>query len=189
MNTRKRKEKLREHLLNKRSRLPKEQWAELSRRVINRLRRLSYFPQKDIVHCYASMNERREVDTHSLIRTLLATGKQVVVPVMSEGVLTHHRLHSFRDLHPNEFGVPEPIKKAPVALAKLELVIVPMVGGDEARNRLGYGGGYYDRFLSKVEAPTIGLLFEKNVVAELPVEPFDVPLDLIVTEERVIGSL
>jgi len=134
------------------------------------------------------MNERREVETQELIIEMLSKGKCVVVPVtdFETGSLDHIKLDKFEDLEANKWGVLEPKAGSSVEPQKLDLVVVPMVGGDEQCNRIGYGEGFYDRFLQDVSCPKIGLLFEKNIVPEIPVEEFDIPLDAIITEQRVI---
>jgi 5-formyltetrahydrofolate cyclo-ligase len=71
-------------------------------------------------------------------------------------------------------------------IEKLGLVIVPMVGGDNQKNRIGYGKGFYDRFLKQVDCPTVGLLFNECLVQKIPVEPFDVSLGKIITEDQII---
>lgn len=119
---------------------------------------------------------------------MLSQGKKVVVPVTNfvDGTLKHVLLSSFDILQENKWGVLEPTSGERVSTEQLELVIVPMVGGDEEGNRMGYGEGFYDRFLSNVSCPKIGLLFEQNVIDALPVADYDIPLDKIITEQRVI---
>ncbi|MDZ7693227.1 MAG: 5-formyltetrahydrofolate cyclo-ligase [Balneolaceae bacterium] len=83
-------------------------------------------------------------------------------------------------------GPPEQNRE--VASAELDLVIVPMVGADLQCNRLGHGKGYYDRFLANVKGMKVGLCYEACIVESLPTESFDVPLDAVVSESRIIKS-
>ena len=179
---------MRKKLLERRKALPEDEFSRKSDHIIKRLRRQAEFSKAKTVHCFVSMNERREVNTHDLVREMISNGKRVVVPVtnFSEGTLRHLQLDSFDDLESNKWGVLEPDDGREVKPAEMDLVIVPMVGGDEGGNRLGYGEGFYDRFLKGVSCPKIGLLFEKNVIQEIPVEDFDIPMDKIITEDRVI---
>ena len=119
---------------------------------------------------------------------MLRKSKQVVVPLtnVDDGTLTHFRLQSFDDLQENKWGVLEPVNGRQVSPDELDLAIVPMVAADERCHRMGYGKGFYDRFLSEVSFAKIGLIYEQNVVDELPVEDYDVPMDKVVTEERTI---
>lgn len=182
------KEKIRRELLNRRSRIPEEEYLERSERIVSRLLRLPEVINARTVHCYISMNNRREVNTHGLIKELIHSGHNVAVPIThtESGTLTHTRLNDFEDMQPNAWGVMEPQTGEKVAVEDLGLVIVPMVGGDLNRNRIGYGKGFYDRFLQHVSCPSVGLLFETCLMDEIPTEPFDVPLDKLVTETRVV---
>lgn len=190
MNSHKHKEQLREQFLNQREALSLEEWARPSEIIIEQLKQLPVFKNAKVIHCYVSMNECHEVNTHPLIKEMLKKNKKIVVPVTNfkEGVLTHVELNSFDDLVLNRRGILEPENKKKVPVSDLDLVIVPMAGGDEFCNRIGYGAGFYDRFLKNISAPKVGLVFEQNIIKELPVEPFDIPLDKIVTEERVLSK-
>lgn len=91
----------------------------------------------------------------------------------------------------NRFGIPEPAQSRRQPPGMLDLVVVPLVGFDAACNRMGMGGGFYDRSFAyrltrRHAGPRlVGLAFDCQQVAELPVAPWDVPLDVIVTESRV----
>lgn len=185
-----RKEIIREKLRKKRREISDVDFRKWSDKIILRLKKQSEFKSAKVIHSYVSMNNRREVNTHSLIRDILHETKQLVVPAtqFNSGTLNHFYLESYNALRPNKWGVLEPEDGEKCPVGKIELVIVPMVGGDERGYRIGYGGGFYDRFLSKVSCPTIGLCFKQNIVPELPIEPFDVRLDKIITEEKIIRS-
>lgn len=184
------KEELRKRLLKQRSAIPEPEYYGMSADIIECLKGLREYQQASTVHCYVSMNSRREVETHELIKEMLQRQKKVVIPKtnIKERTLSHYRLHSFDDLKKNGWGVLELNKGDEVSVDALDLVIVPMVGGDEQGNRIGYGQGFYDRFLQNVSCPKVGLLFERNILEEIPTEQFDVPLDKIITENRIIDS-
>lgn len=182
------KEQLRAALLKQRSHIPEPAYLQRSSAIIDRLRALPEFTAADTVHCYVSLNERREVNTRPLLMSMLNGPKKVVVPVtqMENGTLRHVHIEAFSDLHANEWGVPEPTEGEEVGLGELDLIVVPMVGADRNRNRIGYGKGFYDRFLARVDCPTVGLVFEQGLVPSIPAEPFDVPLDYCITEQQII---
>lgn len=188
MNLHQQKEELRRRLLKQRKALSQSTFKKASAEIIDKLKQEIEYRNAETIHCYVSMNDRREVDTRKLIKEMLSSGKKVVVPVTNfqEGTLSHILLSSYDKLEANKWGVPEPADGKEVLPEELELVIVPMVAGDESCNRIGYGEGFYDRFLDQVTCSKIGLIFERNVVEKVPVEDFDVPLDKIVTESRVI---
>jgi 5-formyltetrahydrofolate cyclo-ligase len=107
--------------------------------------------------------------------------------MIGEGKLSHIRLDSLKDLRKNSLGVPEPVGGRKFSVDDLDLVIVPMVAGDRKKNRIGYGAGYYDRFLTNCSAPKVGLLFDCQLYDDtLPVESFDIPLDILITESERI---
>lgn len=106
---------------------------------------------------------------------------------MDDVSLTHIQISRMNDLSPNDWGVPEPTIGRRVRVSEIDLVIVPMLGGDLQKNRIGYGKGFYDRFLSRVDCPKIGLTFDLGIVENgIPVEEYDVSLDKIITEKRVV---
>jgi len=140
------------------------------------------------IHCYLAM--RSEVDTRPLIGDALARGKRVVVPMVVPKAtdLSHAWLASLdaADLVAGNFGTFNPRDLRPALPGDWNLTIVPMLAFDRRGYRLGYGKGYYDRLLGATPMPTIGVAFAAQEVPELPAEPFDVPLDCIVTEDKII---
>jgi 5-formyltetrahydrofolate cyclo-ligase len=182
------KKDLRKKLLQKRESIPEPEYYGSSADIVENLKEQGEFKRAETIHCYVSMNVRREVETRELIKEMISKGKQVVVPITNfeRGSLRHVELNSYSDLEPNKWGVLEPEDGEEIALDEIDLVVVPMVGADEHCNRIGYGKGFYDRFLREVECPTIGLIFDQNIVANIPTEDFDVPLDKIISDMRII---
>lgn len=178
------KEKLRNHFLKKRNNLSGKEVEEKSQCIIDRILKMKVFQQAQTFHSYVSIQKNNEVDTIRFLEICLQMGKNLVVPKMiGEGKLSHIRLDSLKDLRKNSLGVPEPVGGRKFSVDDLDLVIVPMVAGDRKKNRIGYGAGYYDRFLTNCSAPKIGLLFDCQLYDDtLPVENFDIPLDILITE-------
>ena len=141
---------------------------------------------------------RSEVETHLLIAELLRRGKRVVAPVtlVKEKRLLPVEIRDLeQDLVPGYCLIPEPrveIRKSRmVAAGEIETILLPGSVFDERGGRLGYGGGYYDRFMAH-EAPRarrIGLAFDLQVVDRLPLQPHDQIADLVVTEKRIIHGI
>ena len=131
-----------------------------------------------------------EVETLVLINRLLAEGKTVAVPIIEKETRTLRlsKLFSVRDLEPSTFNVPEPLsKEIPVSPKEMECVLLPLLGFDKTGNRIGYGAGYYDRFLA--ENPhliKIGLAYACQEVDAVPTEDTDIRLDMVITEDEVI---
>ena len=182
------KEALRERVLTLRSNMEVEDWRVKSDQIISSLKKTDIYKAAKTTHVYISMNERFEVCTDKLIEDLLDSDKRVVVPITNFDSLTlsHSEITSISDLKKNKWGVSEPAEISPVKVSELDLIIVPMVAADRSRNRLGYGKGFYDRFLAQAGAKKVGLIFDAFLFDEIPTEEFDEKLDVIISEEEVI---
>jgi 5-formyltetrahydrofolate cyclo-ligase len=137
-------------------------------------------------------SKEKEVNTRPLIEALFRSGNPVVVPIIvKEDVsLRLSYLRDFSALVPSTFGVPEPIgNEIPAAAEDIGTIILPMLGFDRAGGRIGYGAGYYDRFLSKNPGMRkIGIAFACQEVENLPVDENDIRMDAIITEEGIVCS-
>ena len=182
------KEELRNHFADLRLNLSSEECRRKSNQIRKRVIETAEFRRSKTVHTYISMPHKKEVDTFGIIEYMLQAGKNVVVPKMAgDGELDHIHLRSLDQLEQNAWGVQEPQSGKVVSVQEPNLVLVPMVAGDSEKNRLGYGKGYYDRFLSESSAVKMGLLYEIQLSkVKIPVEPFDISLDILVTEKRRI---
>ncbi len=148
----------------------------------------------DADHLFVYVDFRSEVETMDLIRDLIAAGKTISVPVT---LLQKSRLQAVRltnpdtQLMPGCYGIPEPtpdqITKATVDPATIDTVLIPGSVFDTGGGRLGYGGGYYDRFLteSAPRAARVGVTFELQLVDQVPMEPHDQYMDVLVTEQQI----
>jgi 5-formyltetrahydrofolate cyclo-ligase len=116
--------------------------------------------------------------------------KNIVVPISNkkDNTLTLSHLKSWEELSLGSYGILEPrtekIRKTNVE--DIDLIIVPGVAFDEKGNRLGHGKGFYDRLLKKTKATVIGLAFEFQILENIPTDKNDVPVDMIITEKRII---
>ena len=135
-----------------------------------------------------------ELDPGPFIAAAREAGRQIFLPVLGPrpGRLDFVRAEAGTPLFPNRYGIPEPGPGQTIGAQFLDLVLVPLVGFDEAGNRLGMGAGYYDRTFAFRRGrrhwfgPTlIGYAYECQRVDALPEMPWDVPLDGVVTEEGV----
>jgi 5-formyltetrahydrofolate cyclo-ligase len=142
------------------------------------------------VHTYLSY--RSEVATIELVRSLLSDNVAVFAPVMissNDGdMLRHSQIFSMESFRPGLHGIPEPEGPDLTKVANLGAVLIPLVAFDRSGTRLGYGRGFYDRFLESLPEGTmrIGLAFSFQEFSHIPAESHDVPLDRIVTERMII---
>lgn len=184
------KRELREKILARRDLLSQSSILKSSEVIIEKLTSISEYLNSTNIMTFVSYSS--EVDTHNLIIRALAEGKKVYVPVTKRNPreMNPSRIKSFEDLVPGYFNILTP-KKEKVEIVepeKLDLVIVPGVLFDKAGFRIGYGGGYYDRFLPQLrkDVKKIAIAFELQVQSDkLPVNSFDIPVDMIITEESI----
>ncbi|MBE6506379.1 MAG: 5-formyltetrahydrofolate cyclo-ligase [Methanocorpusculum parvum] len=131
-----------------------------------------------------------EVETLVLINRLISAGKTVSVPIIEKETRTLRLslLESVADLEPSTFNVPEPLaKEKPVQPSEIDCVVIPLLGFDRNGNRIGYGAGYYDRFLAdNPHLEKIGLAYACQEVDAVPTEENDIRLDAVITESEII---
>ncbi|MGY5356044.1 5-formyltetrahydrofolate cyclo-ligase [Wenyingzhuangia sp. IMCC45467] len=140
-------------------------------------------------HLFLSIQEQKEVDTEHLLHVLFARNKEVVVSKsdFKTNTLSHFLLTENTKLKVNTYGIPEPTNGLPVPENMIDVVFVPLLGFDIKGNRVGYGKGFYDDFLSKCNNNTlkVGLSFfeaEENID---DVYEGDFPLDYCVTPNKI----
>ncbi|MDH5299135.1 MAG: 5-formyltetrahydrofolate cyclo-ligase, partial [Desulfobulbaceae bacterium] len=186
------RQQLRRTILAARDAMPLADRCLRSTAVADRLWQLFAFANARTPFIYVHF--RSEVETLPLIRQCLARGKQVAVPLT---LVAEKRLDPYlitdpdRDLRPGYCGIPEPdhgrLKR--LAPAVIDVVLLPGSVFDTRGGRLGYGGGYYDRFLATLapKALRIGIAYELQVVERVPLAPHDQRLHYLVTEDRLIA--
>jgi len=187
---RKQKSDLRQVCRARRRRLDPSQVAAAGRAVLQRVLGLEEYAAARLVHTYVSGKEN-EVETRGLIQTTLEQGKRVAVPVVQRGsrTLLHAEIQELDRLEPDEWGIPSPLPGHAdwiEDLSAFDLVVVPGIAFDRQGRRLGFGGGYYDRFLHQIRAPRIGLTYESLLLDEVPIEPHDAAVEILITEFSTI---
>ena len=175
MTVKERKEELRRHAAG----LPQEDaWA-----LFQRFLALPEVESADTLMVFYGTG--REPDTLPLIRALLERGKRVALPV----VLPHRGMEARQvldvdQLVPNRYGIPEPGQSCPlVSKGEIAVVLVPHLMCDREGYRLGWGGGYYDRWLADFTGLTVSVCRANRLVDHMPREEFDVPVKLVLIEE------
>ena len=150
-----------------------------------RAQALPLLADASVVLCCLSFG--RELDTRHLIDRLLATERQVWIPrcVESTRELTVHAYPCA--LERLSFGLEQPTAQVPALdPARLDVALLVGLAFDNRGYRLGYGGGYFDRFLAAHAMPAIGLAYESQLIERLPVAEHDVPMAAVVTERRIV---
>lgn len=156
-------------------------------RIRGRLRSLPEYKQCKTVLCFVSTEI--EVDTHKIINHALREGKIVAAPYCIDGTrnMDFYRIRSLDELSRRTFGVlePDPRKAEKITDFHDSLCILPGMAFDYTGYRLGYGGGYYDRFLSKVyrHGVAVGICYSSCIAKALPKGRYDVPCQILVTDK------
>jgi len=183
-----RKETLRAEARARRLAIPREQRDADAERLANALLRLPEFTRARLVLAYGANCE--EIDPALAVSRLRDLGLRVAYPrVASKDVLDLHEVDDPDDLVLGAFSIREPRPDAPrVDASDVDAVLVPGVAFDRRGHRLGYGGGFYDRFLGALpKGPLrIGLAFDEQLFDEVPAEPHDEPVDVVVTPSVVV---
>jgi len=185
---------IRKEILRAREALSSAEIERKSTAIIRRLAATKEFLKSGLVMCY--MDFRNEVRTAELIKECLAAGKRTAFPLVldTEGSRREMAAYEVRDvereMEPGTWGILEPKRNVAreVSPEEIDLVVVPGVVFDLRRYRIGYGAGYYDRFLRRARKDCfkIGIAFELQIVDRVPVEEHDMQLDMIITEDRII---
>lgn len=185
------KKKLRAEAREMRRAMSPDRKQSLDRKIKNKLLNLWSVREAKAVLCYVSTDI--EVDTREFINALLAMGKRVAVP-RCEGEksnMNFYYINSLDELDVGSFGVdePDPAKHIMVGDTKDCVCIVPAFMFDKQGFRLGYGKGYYDRYLSRYKGSTIGICYSENLVDELFHGKYDRTVDMIITEKDIISDI
>ena len=176
------KESLRKLLLQKRENTSSDFLEIASGKIQKKLKKIKDFRDAQKVGAYYPIGN--EVQTNELIQELLSNGKEVFLPKTIGAEMEFRKINDFASLEKGNFDIMEP-KDNCEKDNKLDILLVPTVGISVDGVRLGYGHGFYDKFLTKYSIPTISLVMEKQIVKKIPRSTHDILIDWIVSEERV----
>ena len=181
------KSQIRKQYKSLREGLSKTQIENRSISIANRCLELPIW-NRQIMHIFLSIENQKEVDT-SFLRTLLqGKDKEIVIPKIIDSVRLQHFLLTDHTLFKkNSLGIPEPVSGIEIKPSIIDVVFIPLLSFDSKGNRVGYGKGYYDRFLlnCKEECLKIGLSFFEEEQCVFDVEDTDIPLDFCVTPKQI----
>jgi len=179
------KNELRKLVREKIAILPDSYISASNTEISSRVTSLREFACARNILMYCSVE--REVDTFEITKAALLADKTVAFPYCYRGGVMQARIVAdISELRPSMLGIPAPPDSSSViAPEDLDLVIVPALVYDRTGFRLGYGGGYYDRFLAGTNAYKAGLARERLIMDKLPRESHDIAVDCIITEDRV----
>lgn len=182
------KQQLRQQLREKLNKLSESTYRQLSDQIANQLFSEADWQQASVIGI--TISRFPEVDTYKIIQKAWEQNKTVVVPKCEPAgkKMIFRILTDFNELESVYFGLFEPIESRTEAVAKddIDLLFVPGLAYSRKGYRIGFGGGYYDRFLTTFTGKTLSLAFSIQMVAELPIESHDIPVKKIITNHEVI---
>ena len=152
-----------------------------SEQIHRNLKKIAQFRHAKRVGSYYPIGS--EVLTQNIMQELLSEGKEILLPKVVENNLEFRKIKDFSSLEKGNFDIMEPKDNCP-ASENLDVVLVPTIGIDRNGLRLGYGYGFYDRFLSKNNVATIALTYAKQIIKSIPHLDNDVKIDWVVTEDE-----
>jgi len=188
------KDNIRKSMLKERKEMKIENVSTFSNKIIEKIMKLPEFINCKNIMLYLSFNN--EVNTYAFAKWCLENDKKVIVPYCikeTREIIPYEINNLQNDISKSTFGIMEPkhaiLKKSNIE--DIDLIIVPGVAFDKLCNRIGFGAGYYDRFLPKKskDTSTIGIAYDYQVIDKIPTDDYDVPLDFIITEKRIITKL
>jgi 5-formyltetrahydrofolate cyclo-ligase len=179
---------LRRRMLEARRNQSAAQTAILSAEITHKLMQQKCVQDAKCIMAYYP--HEGEVDLLAFLHECIDENKCVALPrIVHHGVMAAVQYTCDSAMGRNRHGIQEPTGKTEIDPNQIDVVIVPALALGEDLHRIGYGGGYYDRYLKKTHAVKIGVGFDFQIVPHLPKHAHDVPLDLIVSEKRMIGDM
>ncbi|RNJ76287.1 MAG: 5-formyltetrahydrofolate cyclo-ligase [Nitrosopumilus sp. H13] len=177
------KTSLRRLLLEKRDNTSSDLLEIASKKIQNRLRGIGAYRDAQRVGVYYSIGS--EIRTRDIIQEIISGGRDVFLPRVTGDSMEFKKIEEPSSLEEGAFGIMEP-RDACQTADRLDVMLVPTVGVSHGGTRLGYGHGYYDRYLAREKITAMSLTLEKQVVGRIPGSAHDVPMDWIITEDRAI---
>lgn len=173
------KNQLRKQLINRRKTISENEKQLMDNAVFNKVIALEEFEKADTILTYISTDI--EVETTNIINFALENNKQVAVPVTTQNSMDFYFINHLNSLVKSNFGILEPVDLSkPVIDFSNSLCIVPALAYNNSGFRLGYGKGYYDKFLAKFNGVSVGIIY-KDYIFNIPTENYDVAVDLLLT--------
>lgn len=186
MEEKEKKAALRQEMKNRMSGLSEEYRRAAEAAIVGHLLETPVYQQATVIFCYVGTNG--EIDTRPILDAVLKAGKILGVPRCSgKGRMEVFRIEKLDELEKGAYGIMEPKEGCPVIPKdSIQLAVVPCLSCTAEGMRLGYGGGYYDRYLEHSSCRSIALCRERMMCHMIPKESHDFHVELVITENEVI---
>jgi len=176
------KKALRREIGEKKRAMTSEQIEQASQRLAQRLFATEAYQNAQSIYGYLSYNQ--EVRTEGILKQALIDGKRVAVPKVFGDEMKFLWLDNLSLVAPGYYDIPEPIANEPIADDELALVLMPGLAFDPMGHRLGYGGGFYDRYLAEHhDHKLVALCYDFQMFDHLETESHDIPVDLVIADK------
>ena len=180
------KSSIRKSILKRRLALPEANVASLSSTIQIRLIKSDYFNRAQSVAVYSPINN--EVQTEKIIAACFEMNKKIFLPKLHSTDLNFLALKPDSQFQKNKYGIPEICNQEAEIAEHIDLMICPGIAFDSKKNRVGYGGGYYDRYLASASYDRLGMLgFSIQKTDSINAESSDIPMDFILTENGFLN--
>ena len=174
---------LRKHLLEKRDAISAEFRDISSNKIHQNLKQVDSFINSQNIACYFPIGS--EIDTHNIMLGVLEQDKKMLLPKITENNMEFYIVPDLEKLEKGRFDIMEP-KDSCKKAGNIDCILIPTIGISKSGDRLGYGRGYYDKFLSSTNAMKISLTYSKQIIKSIPIDTHDIKIDLIITEDEII---
>lgn len=180
----KNKKNIRSSIILLRNNLDRERRKKFDNIILKKIVESSDYKNADCIFIFVSY--KSEVDTHKIIKIALENGKRVCVPkvISRNSGMDAVEIKDFNDLISGKFGILEPMNtELKIDESYIDVTYIPGVAFDDDGRRLGYGGGYYDRFLGRLrgDCKKIGICYDFQIIDKVPVEKHDILMDEVVS--------
>ena len=176
------KKALRDLLLERRDNTSHDLLKIASKKIQKKLDKIFAFKNAKKIGVYYPIGS--EIFTQDIIQELLSKGREVFLPKVIGESMEFRKIIDFSSLEPGNFDIMEPKEECP-GDNNLDVILIPTVGISQTGVRLGYGYGFYDRFLAKNKTVAISLTLEKQIIKNIPKSEHDIIMDWIVTEDKM----
>ena len=178
------KKELRTKVKEKISKLSRRETEESDKKILHQIKSLAEYKNVDTIFCYVSTE--KEINTIPLLQD---SGKRLGVPKCTgKGIMDAYEIQNLEQLKIGSYGILEPGEECDIILdpTEIQFAIIPCISCNRKGERLGHGGGYYDRYLEKhPQLERVAIAFSFQMLPEVPTEPTDICPQIIVTEEEI----
>lgn len=182
------KRNIRSLISEKRDNIPKNEKDFLDKKIINIFTNLEEFIVSKNICIY--VNYKSEINTQKIIKIALENNKNIYAPrIKKNREMEFIKIKSLDDLEKNKMGILEPKLSLKESVEKIDINILPGLAFDLEGGRIGYGGGYYDRYFYGKECLNISLCYEIQIIDRVPMESHDIKYDYLISEERILKRI